>query len=212
VEGHRPRPARFGYSATPDRFEYTFAGYTRFLERFVAVLGVGRMAIYLHDYGSQFGFGLAMHEPTRVAALIIQNGDIYRDTMGPKYEELLAFWDHPTDEGRTQLAANVSENGFREEFVGDLPHHLAERVPPDLWTLHWRPMDTPSRRANVVGLFEDQASTLSRFADQQEYLRRHQPPMLIVWGPHDGYMPEASGRAYLRDLPRAELHVLDAGH
>lgn len=204
----------FGYSATPpaDRFAYTFEAYTEFLARFIDTLGVERMVIYLHDYGSQFGLGLAMRRPEAVAGLIIQNGDIYRDTMGPKYEALLEFWEQPTDEGRQQLAANITEDGFRDEFVGDLPSHLAERLPPDLWRLHWALMDTPERRANVLHLFEDQATTLDRFEDQQAYLRRHRPPTLIVWGPHDGYMPEASARAYLRDLPDAELHMLDAGH
>jgi pimeloyl-ACP methyl ester carboxylesterase len=93
-----------------------------------------------------------------------------------------------------------------------LPGYLAERVSPDLWTLHWRLMDTPQRRANVVGLFEDQARTLDRFPLHQEYLRKYRPPALIAWGPHDGYMPEGAARAYLRDLPDAELHLLDAGH
>ena len=42
---------------------------------------------------------------------------------------------------------------------------------------------------------------------------QHRPPTLILWGPRDGYMPEGAARAYLRDLPDAELHVLaDAGH
>lgn len=48
---------------------------------------------------------------------------------------------------------------------------------------------------------------------QQAYLREHRPPALIVWGPHDGYMPAGAARAYLRDLPDAELHLLDGtGH
>jgi pimeloyl-ACP methyl ester carboxylesterase len=84
-------------------------------------------------------------------------------------------------------------------------------VSPDLWKYHWSLM-TPERRANVVGLFEDQAATLDWFPREQAYLREHRPPTLIVWGPHDGYMPEASARAYLRDLPDAELRVLDGGH
>jgi pimeloyl-ACP methyl ester carboxylesterase len=46
----------------------------------------------------------------------------------------------------------------------------------------------------------------------QAYLREHRPPTLIIWGPQDGYMPEGSARAYLRDLPAAELHLLDGGH
>lgn len=202
----------FGYSATPEHFSYTFTGYADFLERFTHVMGLSRYAIYLHDYGSQFGLRLALRAPERVTALVIQNGDIYEDQLGPKYAWLKEFWSNPTDEGRAKLAGNVTEEGFRDEFAGDLPSHLAERVSPDLWRLHWTLMNTPRRRANVVGLFEDQATTLEWFPKEQAYLREHRPPALIVWGPHDGYMPEGAARAYLRDLPDAELHMLDAGH
>ncbi|MDA0634028.1 alpha/beta hydrolase [Nonomuraea sp. MCN248] len=202
----------FGYSATPEDFSYTFAGYADFLERFAHVMELSRYALYLHDYGSQFGLRLAMRAPERVSALIIQNGDIYEDTLGPKYAWLKEHWAHPTPEGRAKVVAHVSEEGFRGEFVGELPPRLAERVSPDLWTLHWKLMNTPERLANVVNLIEDQASTLAWFAEEQAYLREHRPPTLIVWGPHDGYMPEESARAYLRDLPDAELHLLDAGH
>jgi pimeloyl-ACP methyl ester carboxylesterase len=153
-----------------------------------------------------------MRAPERVAALVIQNGDIYEDELGPKYEWLKGYWSNPNPEAREQMAANISEDGFRDEFAGELPEHIAARVTPDLWTLHWRLMDTPQRRANILGLFEDQASTLADFPAQQAYLRERRPPTLIVWGPHDGYMPEGSARAYLRDLPDAELHLLDGGH
>ncbi|GGT14320.1 alpha/beta fold hydrolase [Streptomyces chromofuscus] len=204
----------FGYSGTPDgtRFSYTFDGYADFLQRFTQALDLPRYALYLHDYGSQFGLRLALRAPERVAALIIQNGDIYEDAFGPKYATLREFWARPTPQGRERLAANVSEEGFRDEFVGELPARLAERVSPDLWKLHWQLMRTPERRANVVALFEDQATTLADFPGQQAYLREHRPPTLIAWGPHDGYMPEAAARAYLRDLPDAELHLLDGGH
>ena len=202
----------FGYSATPEGFNYTFEGYGRFLGRFAATLRLERYALYLHDYGSQFGFRLAMHEPERVAALIIQNGDIYEDELGPKYDWLRNYWANPTPEGRAQMAENVSKEGFRDEFLNGAPGHLAERVSPDLWKLHWSLMREPRRREIVVGIFEDQATTLAGFPRMQAYLREHRPPTLIVWGPLDGYMPEGSARAYLRDLPDAELHLLNGGH
>jgi pimeloyl-ACP methyl ester carboxylesterase len=202
----------FGHSDTPPDWAPTFEGLTDQLEAFVDAVGLDRYVIWLHDYGSQLGLRLAMRAPERVAGLIIQNGDIYEDTMGPGYEALRSFWDHPTEEGRARLAANVSLEGFRDELVGGLPEHLAERVPPEMWTLHWALMDTPERRRGVVHLFEDQGGTLADFPAQQAHLRDRQPPTLILWGPHDGYMPEEAGRAYLRDLPDAELHVLDAGH
>jgi pimeloyl-ACP methyl ester carboxylesterase len=204
----------FGYSSTPDpaAFSYTFEGYGDFLFRFVEALGLTRYAIYLHDYGSQFGFRVAMAAPERVAGLIVQNGDIYEDELGPKYMWLKDYWSNPTPGGRRQMAGNVSEEGFRDEFVGELPDRLVERVSPDLWKLHWSLMRHPPRPEIVVGIFEDQANTLELFPEIQAYLRRRMPPTLIVWGPHDGYMPEPSARAYLRDLPDAELHLLDGGH
>ncbi|MGW7089548.1 alpha/beta fold hydrolase [Streptomyces sp. NPDC054871] len=204
----------FGYSGTPspDDFDYTFDAYADFLFDFTQAMRLDRYAIWLHDYGSQFGLRLAMREPARVAGLIIQNGDIYEDEFGPKYDGLRKFWANPGPESRRGIAQHVSLDGFRDEFVGELPAEVADRVPPDLWTLHWSLMSDPARVANLVRLLEDQPTTLAWFSRQQAYLREHQPPTLIVWGPHDGYMPEAAARAYHRDLPKAELHLLNGGH
>ena len=89
---------------------------------------------------------------------------------------------------------------------------LRSVFPPDLWKLSWPLMNTPERRAIAVGLMEGLKENLNWFPRYQAYLRERRPPTLIVWGPQDGYMPEASARAYLRDLPDAGLHLLDAGH
>ncbi|MCT7661766.1 alpha/beta fold hydrolase [Mycobacterium deserti] len=217
--GHRwrliaPDLPGFGYSATPsvDDFGYTFAAYGDFLERFVHALDLQRYVIWLHDYGSQFGFRLAMAMPQRVAGLVIQNGDIYEDALGPKYEFLREIWDNPGPDSRRRIAQHVTLAGFETEFRGELPDDVADRISPDLWTLHWTLMNTPDRLANLIHLLEDQPNTLQWFADEQAYLREHQPPTLIVWGPHDGYMPEESARAYHRDLPDAPLHLLGGGH
>jgi pimeloyl-ACP methyl ester carboxylesterase len=201
----------FGYSDTPLGFAYTFDGYADLMDRFAMALGLKRYALYLHDYGSQIGLRLAIKAPERVAALIIQNGDIYEDQLGPKYETLKAYWANPTPEGRQKLVDAVSEEGFRDEFVGEIDEHLVQRIPPDLWKLSW-PLMTPQRREIMVGLMEGLRENLAWFPTYQAYLREHRPPTLIVWGPQDGYMPEGSARAYLRDLPDAELHLLDGGH
>ncbi len=203
----------FGYSDTPPpaRFAYTFDGYATFLERFSDRLGLKRYALYLHDYGSQIGLRLAIRRPDRIAALIIQNGDIYEDQLGPKYGPLRDHWAHPTAESRRALFDAVSEEGFRDEFVNDVGERLIGRIPPDLWKLSWSLM-TDERRTVMVGLMEGLRENLAWFPRYQAYLRQHQPPTLIVWGPLDGYMPEGAARAYLRDIPSADLHLLDGGH
>ena len=204
----------FGYSATPPpcEFAYTFDAYADFLGRFVTAVGVERYVMWLHDYGSQHGLRFAMSAPERVRGLVVQNGDIYQDTFGPKYDGLRALWDDPGPVSRRAMAEHVSLEGFRDEFVGELPKTVADRVPPDLWTLHWALCSTPERVANLVRLLEDQPSTLPWLVREQAYLREHRPPTLIVWGPHDGYMPEAAARAYARDHPDAELHLFNGGH
>lgn len=209
-----PTSPGFGYSDTPDpsTFRYDFDGYAEVLERFTTRLGVERFAVYLHDYGSQIGLRLAIRNPARITALVIQNGDIYQDALGPKYEGLLRYFAQPTPGRRQALVDAVSEEGFRDEFLNDLRDELRDRISPDLWKLHWALMDTPERRAVAVGLMEGLKQNLDWFPRYQRYLRERRPPALIVWGPQDGYMPEGSARAFLRDLPEAELHLLDGGH
>ncbi|OBF40760.1 hydrolase [Mycobacterium sp. ACS1612] len=204
----------FGYSATPsgDDFGYIFDAYAEFLQAFVDAMDLRRYVVWLHDYGSQFGFRLALAKPDRIAGLVIQNGDIYQDAFGPKYDFLKKSWDNPGPDARRRIAQHVTLDGFRSEFRGELPDDVADRISPDLWTLHWSLMSTPDRVANLIRLLEDQPSTLNWFTKEQAYLREHQPPALIVWGPHDGYMPEESARAYHRDLPDAPLHLLGGGH
>lgn len=200
-----------GYSDAPDGFAYDFDGYADFLQRFCEQLGIDRLAVYLHDFGSQIGLRLAIQRPELVAALIIQNGDIYEDELGPKYAALKAYFANPTPDERVKLSETVSKQGFRDEFLNDVRPELAELIPPDLWELHW-PLMTPRRREIAVGVIAGLKENLEWFPRCRSYLRERQPPTLIVWGPQDGYMPEGSARAYLRDLPNAELNLLDGGH
>jgi pimeloyl-ACP methyl ester carboxylesterase len=202
----------FGHSATPERFDYSFDGYAHFLAGFLDALGVERFALYLHDFGSPIGARLAIMRPEQVVALVIQNGDIpYEDALGPKYAEIESTWELPEHEMRQQLAAAINEESFREEFLNDLRGELVELIPPDLWRLHWALM-TPKRKEVALDLIAGLKANRSWFSEHRKYLKDHQPPTLIVWGPQDGYMPEESARAYLRDLPEAEFHLLDGGH
>jgi pimeloyl-ACP methyl ester carboxylesterase len=200
-----------GYSDTPRDFCYDFDGYAEFLVRFADRMGLHRFVLYLHDFGSQIGLRLAIHQPQRIAGLIIQNGDIYEDQLGPKYRPLKDYFDNPTAEGRQKLLGGVNAEEFRHEFLNEVGPELAERIAPDLWSLHSALM-TPRRRQIMADIIAGLRGNLDWFPRYQAYLRKHQPPTLIVWGPNDGYMPEGAARAYLRDVPDAELHLLDGGH
>src|SRR5882757_6134948 len=113
----------FGYSATPSPkdFGYTFDAYAAFLQAFVDALNLEHYVIWLHDYGSQFGFRLALSAPDRVTGLVIQNGDIYVDAFGPKYDFLKESWKNPGPDARRKIAEHVALKGFASEFRGELP-------------------------------------------------------------------------------------------
>lgn len=201
-----------GYSDTPDDFAYDFDAYATFLGDFARRVEAQRFALYLHDFGSQIGLRLAIREPQRIVALIVQNGDIYEDTLGPQYEGLKKYWRNPVAAEKAKLAEAVTEEGYREEFLNGVDAEVAKRIPPDLWQLHWS-LTSARRREIFVEVIAGLRENVQWMPRYQAYLREHRPPTLIVWGPKDGYMPAPAARAYLRDLPSAELHLFeDAGH
>lgn len=201
-----------GYSGTPEGFDYSFDGYANFLDAFVRQFGLRRFVLYLHDFGSPIGARLAIKAPERIVGVVIQNGDIpYEDALGPKYADIEKLWSLTREEMRAQLADSVNEQIFRDEFLNALRPELSDRIPPDLWKLHWS-LVTPRRREVAVDLLAGLKENRTWFPEHRRYLREHRPPALIVWGPQDHYMPEESARAYLRDLPDAELHLLNGGH
>jgi pimeloyl-ACP methyl ester carboxylesterase len=201
-----------GYSATPEDFDYSFDGYAAFLDRFAQALQLERYALYLHDFGSPIGARLAIRAPERVVGLIIQNGDVpYEDALGPAYAEIEKTWALPDAQMRAELAKVVNAEAFKEEFLNAVRPELTHLIPPDLWTLH-ASLLTPKRKDIAIGLIAGLRENRAWFPEHRRYLREHRPPTLIVWGPQDRYMPEPSARAYLRDLPDAELHLLDGGH
>lgn len=202
----------FGYSGTPERFDYSFDGYAVWLDQFARQLELDRFILYLHDFGSPIGARLAIMQPDRIVAQIIQNGDIpYEDALGPKYADIEKFWSLPDDEMRLAMREAVTEANFREEFLNDVRPDLAELISPDLWQLHWSLMTERRKDAAAALLFSLKANR-HWFPQHRRYLREHRPPTLIIWGPQDHFMPQESARAYLRDLPDAELHLLDGGH
>lgn len=202
----------FGYSGNPETFSCTFDGYAAWLNAFVETLGLDRFILYLHDFGSPIGARLAIMNPDRIVGQIIQNGDIpYEDALGPKYADIEKFWSLPADRMRAAFRDAVTQENFRDEFLNDVRPELATLIPPDLWQLHWS-LVTERRKDIAAELLSDLKANRDWFPIHRRYLQTYRPPTIIIWGPQDHYMPERSARAYLRDLPDAEVHLLDAGH
>jgi pimeloyl-ACP methyl ester carboxylesterase len=198
----------FGYTA-PLQGTTTFERLADVLERFVETLGLEHYAMYVFDFGAPVGFRLATRHPERVDALIVQNGNAYEAGIGPNLAGLAPYWEdreaaEPAVRGFLQLEATRSQY---LEGVSD-----PETVNPDLWTLDQHFLDVPGRDQVMLDLIYDYTSNLALYPSWHAYLREHQPPTLITWGSRDQFFIADGARAYLADVPNAELHLLDTGH
>ena len=196
-------------SPSPDRFTYTFDRLAEVTDAFTRVVGLDRFALYIFDFGAPVGMRLAAAQPDRVEGLIVQNGNVYEEGLSANFEPLYAYWrDRAGHEDTVRGILTADSTRFQyTEGVRD-PELLA----PESWTLDQHFLELPGRKEAMLDLFFDYRTNVERYPQWQAYLREHQPRTLVVWGRNDPYFVPAGAEAFARDLPDAEISLLDTGH
>lgn len=202
----------FGFSAAPARdvFAYSFDALAAIMARFTELRGLGRFAMMVFDYGAPIGFRLALRNPERIAAVITQNGNAYEEGLSEGWNPIQAYWREPSEANRMALRAFLSPETTRWQYVHGA--HEAALLAPEAWTLDQALLDRAGIADIQLDLFLDYRSNVALYPAIQSWLRSHRPPLLAVWGRHDPFFLPAGAEAYRRDLPKAEIHLLDAGH
>lgn len=203
----------FGNSAAPsvDEFDYSFDNLTRIVEGLLDQLGLQRFALYIQDYGAPIGLRIASRSPERVSALISQSGNAYVEGFTPFWDTLFAYAkDRAANEAATREL--LGADATRWQYTHGVPADRLERIPPEAWQLDQAGLDRPGNAAIQLQLFWDYQFNLDAYPAFQEYFRTHQPPTLVAWGRNDEIFGPAGAQAFRRDLPNAEIHLLDAGH
>jgi len=202
----------FGFSDAPDRakFAYTFDNLARVIDGFTRAVGLARYAIYLFDYGAPVGFRLALAHPERVTAIVSQNGNAYQEGLSSGWSPIQKYWKAPTAENRAALRAFLAAETTRWQYVhGATDESL---VAPEAWTLDSALLARPGNDEIQLDLFLDYANNVALYPEIHSYLRRKQPPLLAVWGKNDPFFLPAGAEAFRRDMPKAEVSFVDAGH
>jgi pimeloyl-ACP methyl ester carboxylesterase len=199
----------FGHTEAPAGFTYSLSRLADVLEGFVQALGLRHFAMYLFDFGGPVGLRLAARHPEWVDGLIIQNANTYQEGLSGLARQMIANRPgvHGAEDNIRQVLQLPVTRGQYENGASS-PRLIA----PDGWTLDQHFLDQPGRKDAQVALALDYHSNVELYPEWQRWLRDHQPPALIIWGRHDAFFGEPGARAYLRDLPGAELHVFDTGH
>lgn len=204
----------FGYSAAPSTrdYGYTFDRLADVIAKFTDQLGLDRYAIYMQDFGGPVGFRLASERPEKISALIVQNANAYEEGLPDAFWALpRALWKDPSPANFAAIRdAAISNSALEWNYT----HGVKEpaRVNPDNWVLQQALVNRPGNKEIMLALLYDYRTNLDHYGKWHDYFRKRQPPTLIVWGKNDVIFPAPGAHAYLRDLPRAELHLLDTGH
>lgn len=202
----------FGHSAMPDRatFKYSFARYADLMDGLLEQLGVKQYALYVQDYGAPVGYRLALKHPERVSALVVQNGNAYEEGLRGFWDPIKAYWAEGTKARREALRAGLTPAATKSQYVDGVRD--PSRIAPDNWLIDQALLDRPGTDEIMLDLFLDYGTNVALYPRFQEFFRTRRPPTLIVWGRNDVIFPAGGARPYLRDLPDAELHLLDSGH
>ena len=202
----------FGHSdwPSPKAFAYTFDHYAEIMTRFTEALAIPRYTLYMQDYGGPVGFRTVLAHPERVQALIVQDAVAHNEGLGENWKPRRAFWaERKANESalRTNL---LSLPTTRTRHVGNDPN--VERYDPDLWTDEFAFLSQPGQIDIQSDLFYDYRTNVESYPKWQAWMQEHKPRLLVLWGRYDLSFDPSEPEAYRRDVPNAEVHVLDAGH
>jgi pimeloyl-ACP methyl ester carboxylesterase len=204
----------FGFSDAPDRarYDYTFENLSRTVTRFTEQLGLTRYAIYVFDYGAPVGLRMALVHPERISAIISQNGNAYLEGLSPNFERVRKAWAEPSDANREALRASFTPAANQRRYFGGVSEADRTLVAPESFTLDDALMARPGIVELQLDLLANYGSNIDQYGAFQAYLRRYKPPVLAIWGKNDATFLPAGALAFRRDVPDAEIHLLDAGH
>ena len=202
----------YGHSDWPDpkQFDYTFDHIASVMNDFTQALGLSHYTLYMQDYGGPIGFRMALAHPERVQALIVQDAVSHNEGLGANWATRRAFCaDRPAHEEalRTNLLSLATT---KTRHIGDDPN--VELYDPDLWTDEYAFLNSPGQIQIQSDLFYDYRTNVDAYPKWQAWMQKTQPKLLVLWGKHDLSFDPGEPERYRKDVPNAEVHVLDAGH
>lgn len=203
----------FGYSDAPtaEEFEYTFDNLAAHVEDLLFKnLGLKQFSIYVQDYGAPVGYRIASKHPDAIQSIVVQNGNAYEEGIGGAFDPMKPFWANRNSETEKPVRSLLT----KETTIFQYTHGVAnpDRISPDSYTVDQFFLDRPGNDAIQLDLLYNYPSNVALYERWHEYFRNRQPRMLILWGKNDPFFTVEGAKAYQRDLPNAELHLIDTGH
>lgn len=193
----------------PSQYTYTFDHLAQTTTALLAQLKIDRYVLFVQDYGAPIGFRMMVDHPERLRGLVVQNGNMYVEGLGKKWTAIEQYWADRSAHPEV-LDAFLSFDSTKVRHIANSPN--PERYDPEAWLTEYAFLTKPGEREIQAELLYDYRTNVASYPKWQQWLRDHQPPTLVVWGGYDPSFISPGAQAYKRDLPKAEIHVYDAGH
>ena len=204
-----------GYSSkpSPKEIKYDFDLLADKITGLIDNLNIKQYIIYMQDFGAPVGYRVMMNSPSKVKAIIAQNANAYLEGI-PKAKQ--DFFNNAqldkSPENIAKLYDFTSAGAVKNKQYLRGVKGKEEIMSPDSWTHDSYFLQNKDERNIQVSLFQDYKTNLDNYPKWQAFLRKYQFPTLLVWGKNDPVFIASGAKAYLKDLPSAKLHLIDAGH
>jgi pimeloyl-ACP methyl ester carboxylesterase len=204
----------FGNSDAPHpaKFSYTFDNLAEVTGQFLKQKGFDSFGLYAQDYGGPVGFRIITRKPEALEWLIIQNTNAYEVGFTEAWGGLRnALWRQRTPENEAAVAGLLELDTVKAVYLHG--SKLPELISPDNWNSDFfTTLQKPHGRQIQLDLFYDYRNNVTLYSKWQAFLKERQPQTIIFWGQDDIFFTREGGEAYLSELPKAEMHRLEAGH
>ncbi|KAJ5576991.1 hydrolase-like protein [Penicillium sp. DV-2018c] len=202
----------FGFTEVPSTFTYNFNNLAATVTEFLDKLNISKFSMYIFDYGAPTGLKIALQRPTAVQAIITQNGNAYVEGFGDIWAPIKELWASENAPEHRQIVekAMLSFEAFKFQYQHGVPD--VSTIAPESYTLDYALLQRPGNKEIQLDLFMDYRTNIPQYADFQRFFRDSQVPLLAIWGKNDAFFIPPGAEAFKRDLPKAEIKLVDGGH
>jgi pimeloyl-ACP methyl ester carboxylesterase len=203
----------FGLSDAPsvDEFDYTFDALTDLTVGLLEQLHITKYAVYVQDYGAPIGWRLALRDPAAITAIVSQSGNAYDEGFVTDFWKPIVAWQQDQNpDTEPGVRAYLGLDATKWQYLNGEPDESL--VNPESWYHDYSLISRPGNDKVQLKLFVDYATNSPAYPAVHDYFRAHRPPLLAVWGQGDGIFGPDGARAFAKDLPDAQIHLLDGGH
>ncbi|MHC8324567.1 alpha/beta fold hydrolase [Pseudomonas sp. LB1P83] len=197
-------------TVNPERkFVYNFDNLAVTIQKFTEAKALDKYAMYVFDYGAPVGWRLAVKNPEKITAIITQNGNAYEEGLSPGWADMRKAWADPSIENREALRKLNTLEMTKWQYTQGVKDPAL--IPPESYFLAQAAVE----RLGVdiqLDLIMNYGENIKQYAELHKYFKSKQPPVLAIWGKNDPFFLPAGAEAFKRDIPNAEIVLLDTGH